>query len=93
MAAVQVPVATVGQPTSYYFYGPGVNDPVAGQMLDAFGELGELATTDASLAYARKAVATTSRLREQLLPFQNGFTSPVAYPAGTSPGGSRRWRR
>ena len=89
LAASQVPVATVPQPSSYYFYGPGVSDPVAGQMLDAFGDLGELTTADANLAYARRAVATTSRLREQLVPFQNGFTTPVTYPAGTLRGAAQ----
>ena len=82
LAASSVPVATVPEPDNYYFYGPGVSDPVATRMLDAFGELGELTTADPALGYARGAVSATARLREQLLPFQDGFSSPVAYPAG-----------
>jgi uncharacterized protein (DUF1501 family) len=82
LAARQVPVATVGDPENYDFGSPGVWDPVASRMLDAFGDLGEPATPDAGLRYAREQVSATSRLREQLVPFQDGFTTPAgpAYP-------------
>jgi uncharacterized protein (DUF1501 family) len=80
LAARDVPVATVSRPDDYYFYSPGVYDPIADPMLSAFGNLGELPTTDAGLAYARGAVAATGGLRRQLEPFQDGFTSPVSYP-------------
>ncbi len=94
MAASQVPVATVRQPSSYYFYGPGVSDPVAGQMLDAFGDLGEL---------------TTSRRQPRVRAQGGGHHEPPARAAPAVPerlhhpgdlsgrhasrGGSRRWRR
>ncbi len=80
LAARNVPVATVARPDDYDFYAPGVWDPVETPMLDAFGELGELPTPDSGLAYARQAVAATGGLRRQLAPFQDGFSSPVAYP-------------
>ena len=51
-------------------------------MLDAFGDLGDPPTSDAGLAQARTAVAATGRLRDQLAPYQGGFTTPagVTYP-------------
>ncbi len=80
LAARDVPVATVSRPDDYEMYAPGVWNAVAGPMLDSFSALGELPTTDSGLAYARHAVAATGTLRRQLAPFQDGFTSPVAYP-------------
>jgi len=57
-------------------------------MLDAFGDLGEPGTNDVGLAQARSAVAATGRLRDQLAPYQDGFTTPagVTYPAGSFAG-------
>jgi uncharacterized protein (DUF1501 family) len=82
LAAQQVPVATVSQPDQYDFWSPGVWGPVHDRMIDAFGQLGEPATSDASLRYARQQVAATSTLREQLEPFQSGWSTPpgVTYP-------------
>jgi uncharacterized protein (DUF1501 family) len=82
LAARDVPVAAVSRPDEYDFWAPGVWSPIDSPMLDAFGDLGELPTSDPGLAYAREAVAATGRLRDQLAPFQSGFTSPVAYPDG-----------
>jgi uncharacterized protein (DUF1501 family) len=91
LAARDVPVATVDEPDNYDFWTPGVWGPVQDKMLDAFGDLGEPATTDVGLAQARTAVAATGRLRDQLAPYQDGFTTPggVTYPAG---GFARRLR-
>jgi uncharacterized protein (DUF1501 family) len=83
LAAQNVPVATVPRPDDYYFYSPGVHNPVDGRMLDAFGALGDLPAADSGLAYARDAAAATGRLRQQLAPFQSDITSPVGYPGGT----------
>jgi uncharacterized protein (DUF1501 family) len=84
LAAHDVPVATVGQPDDYDFWTPGVWGDVQDKMLDAFGDLGDPPTSDAGLAQARGAVAATGRLRDQLAPFQDGFTTPagVTYPNG-----------
>ena len=84
LAAKDVPVATVAEPDNYDFWTPGVWGPVADKMLDAFGDLGEPATSDVGLAQARSAVAATGRLRDQLAPYQDGFTTPagVTYPTG-----------
>src|SRR3954453_5605849 len=84
LAAHDVPVATVGQPDDYDFWTPGVWGEVQDKMLDAFGDLGDPPTSDAGLAQARKAVAGAGRLRDQLAPFQDGFTTPpgVTYPTG-----------
>ena len=88
LAAKAVPVATVAEPDNYDFWTPGVWGTVQDKMLDAFGDLGEPATGDVGLAQARSAVAATARLRDQLAPFQGGFTSPagIAYPAGSFAG-------
>jgi uncharacterized protein (DUF1501 family) len=84
LAAHDVPVATVGQPDNYDFWTPGVWGDVQDKMLDAFSDLGDPATSDAGLAQARTAVAATGRLRDQLAPYQGGFTTPagVTYPNG-----------
>jgi uncharacterized protein (DUF1501 family) len=88
LAAREVPVATVAEPDNYDFWTPGVWGSVQDKMLDAFGDLGEPATSDVGLAQARSAVAATGRLRDQLAPFQGGFTTPagVTYPAGSFAG-------
>jgi uncharacterized protein (DUF1501 family) len=82
LAAREVPVATVSRPDQYDFWSPGVWGPVETQMLEAFGQLGEPATDDPGLRYAREQVAATSTLREQLGPFQSGYSTPpgVTYP-------------
>ena len=80
LAAREVPVACVSRPDQYDFWSPGVWGQPEERMLDAFGDLGEPASADTGLRYAREQVAATSRLREQLDPFQDGYTSPVAYP-------------
>jgi uncharacterized protein (DUF1501 family) len=87
LAAQDVPVATVAEPDNYDFWTPGVWGPVQDKMLDAFGDLGDPAASDAGLAQARSAVAATGRLRDQLAPFQDGFTTPagVSYPDGSFP--------
>ena len=84
LAAHDVPVATVAQPDNYDFWTPGVWGPVQDKMLDAFSDLGDPPTGDAGLAQARSAVAATGRLRDQLAPYQGGFTTPagVTYPNG-----------
>ena len=84
LAAHDVPVATVGEPDNYDFWTPGVWGEVQDKMIDAFGDLGDPPTSDAGLAQARTAVAATGRLRDQLAPYQDGFTSPagVTYPNG-----------
>ena len=80
LAAREVPVACVSRPDQYDFWSPGVWGQPEDRMLDAFGDLGEPPSADTGLRYAREQVAATSRLREQLDPFQDGYTSPVAYP-------------
>jgi uncharacterized protein (DUF1501 family) len=84
LAAHDVPVATVAEPDNYDLWTPGVWGEVADKMLDAFGDLGDPATNDIGLAQARTAVAATGKLRDQLAPYQGGFTTPagVTYPAG-----------
>jgi uncharacterized protein (DUF1501 family) len=82
LAAREVPVATVSRPDQYDFWARGVWGPVHDRMLDAFGDLGSPATNDPGLSYARRQVTATSTLREQLVPFQSGYSTPagVTYP-------------
>jgi uncharacterized protein (DUF1501 family) len=84
LAARDVPVATVAEPDNYDFWTPGVWGTVQDKVLDAFGDLGDPPTSDVGLSQARSAVAATGRLRDQLAPFQDGFTTPagVSYPSG-----------
>jgi uncharacterized protein (DUF1501 family) len=82
LAASAVPVAAVSSPDQYDFWARGVWGPIEEPMLDAFGGLGSLPTSDAGLKSARTATAATGRLRDQLEPFQAGYSTPagVTYP-------------
>ncbi len=86
LASQSVPVAAMSSPADYDFWAPGVWGPVEPAMLDAIGALGEPPTTDSGLAQARAAAVATGRLREQVEPFQGGYTTPpsVTYPTGSS---------
>jgi uncharacterized protein (DUF1501 family) len=83
LATASVPVATVSKPQDYDFWARDVWGPVEPAMLDAFGGLGDLATTDSGLRSARKATAASGRLREQMEPLQSGYSTPagVTYPS------------
>jgi len=83
LAAQQVPVATVSRPDQYDFWSPGVWGAVETKMLEAFGDLGAAPTGDAGLRYARDQVTAVNTLREQLVPFQSGYSTPpgVTYPS------------
>jgi uncharacterized protein (DUF1501 family) len=85
LASQSVPVAAMSSPAGYDFWAPGVWGPVEPAMLDAIGTLGEPATSDGGLAQARAAARATGRLREQVEPFQGGYTTP---PGPVYPGGS-----
>jgi uncharacterized protein (DUF1501 family) len=82
LAAQQVPVATVPRPDQYDFWAPGVWGAVESRMLESFEGLGAAAGSDAGLTYARDQVAAVNTLREQLLPFQSGYSTPagITYP-------------
>jgi uncharacterized protein (DUF1501 family) len=82
LAAQSVPVATVPRPDQYDFWAPGVWGDVETKMLEAFDDLGAPATGDAGLGYARAQTAAIGTLRQQLAPFQSGYSTPpgVTYP-------------
>jgi uncharacterized protein (DUF1501 family) len=67
LATAHVPVASVDGPDQYDFWSNRVWGEVEQRMLDAIGSLGDIG-------------AQAAQLRDQLLPFASGFTSPVAYP-------------
>lgn len=86
LAAGRVPTAAVSKPDEYDFWAPGVWGQMEGPMLNALGDLGLGAdTADIGLAQARSAAVATGRLRTQMEPLQNGYSTPagVAYPAGS----------
>jgi uncharacterized protein (DUF1501 family) len=86
LATQSVPVAAMSRPDEYDFWAPGVWGPVETAMLDAIGDLGAPPTSDPGLAQARAAAAATGRLRDQVAPFQGGYTTPagVTYPTGSA---------
>jgi uncharacterized protein (DUF1501 family) len=83
LASASVPVAAVTNPSSYVFYVPGVDTPVAAPMLDAIPELGRIPTGDPTLGQARAVATRVDRLRTQLAPLGEGYGSAIAYPSGT----------
>jgi uncharacterized protein (DUF1501 family) len=85
LAPSRVPVAAVDKPEGFDFWVPGVDDPVKEPMLNAFGDLGRLATTDPVKAGARKVATEVDTVRRQLAPFATpdgnpNYNSPVTYP-------------
>ena len=85
LASGGVPVAAVSAPDDYDFWSPGVWGPVEDAMMGSIGSLGNGSTSDPGLRQARDAAAATGRLRTQLLPLQDGYSTPqgVTYPTGS----------
>jgi uncharacterized protein (DUF1501 family) len=81
LATAQVPVAAIEGPTDYTLTTDHVWGQVEGRMLEALERLGAPRGSDPALATAGSTILQSTRLRQQLLPFQ-GFTSPVPYPDG-----------
>ena len=77
------PVAAVSAPDQYTFSAAGVSSPITAPMLNGFGELGGLATSDPQLQYARGATAASAKLREDLAGL-GPISVPPAYPANNS---------
>jgi uncharacterized protein (DUF1501 family) len=85
LAASRVPVAAVEKPEDFSFWSPGIDDPVQEPWMNAFGQLGRLATSDPVTAGARKVAAEVDVVRRQLKPFATpdgkpNYNSPVTYP-------------
>ncbi|MEA2387530.1 MAG: hypothetical protein QOG41_303 [Thermoleophilaceae bacterium] len=85
LAPARVPVAAVSNPEDFDFWMPGVDDPVRGPTLSAFGDLGRLPTTDPAKIGARKVAREVDSVRRQLVPFadmtaDNFYGSSVSYP-------------
>lgn len=83
LATTQVAVAAASSPSSYTFASPNVATPaIKDGMLDAFGRLGALPTSDPVLAQARQAQTNADGLRRQLAtPIA---ASAAAYPASNT---------
>lgn len=78
LATATNPVAAVSDPFNYSFSASGVDNPIRTPMLNQFGALGGLGTSDPGLAKARGAVASTDGLRTQLGAF--GGKATAGYP-------------
>ncbi|HSY39830.1 MAG TPA: DUF1501 domain-containing protein [Polyangia bacterium] len=85
LATARVPVAAVSSPAGYDMWAYGLDEPVMGPALDAFGALGELAAPSPAYAQARSASLDTKLVLDQMAPFvgpegKPTYTSPVTYP-------------
>jgi uncharacterized protein (DUF1501 family) len=83
LATPSKPVAAVQSVTDYDLWAWNTGD-LEPAMFESFGNLGSLSSDSPAMVQARRAIAQTEQVREQLAAF-NGFTSPVAnlYPANT----------
>lgn len=82
LATANVSVSAASSPASYTFTSPNVStQAIKDGMLDAFGRLGGLPTSDPVLAQARQAQANADGLRRQL-------ATPVAPGSATYPAGN-----
>ena len=84
LATERVAVSAAGVPKEYGFEAPGVwNDGVRAAMLDTFGRLGTLPSSDPNSGQARQAQANAALLRSQLAGLPAGTTpASAAYPTG-----------
>ena len=86
LATARVPVAAVSSPAGYSMWAYGIDEPVMGPTMDAFGQLGELGAPSPAFAQARAASLDTKIVLDQMAPFigpdgKPSYTSPVAYPS------------
>ncbi len=87
LAPTSVPVAAVGTPEDYDFRTRDVwDDGVNSRLLSGWGALGDLATDDAELRAARRAVTLSASLRGGLMGVQgldvDALEQARGYPAG-----------
>jgi uncharacterized protein (DUF1501 family) len=86
LATAKVPVATLANPTSYYFDSQNVWDVPGTLLQDAIGSLGNLSVpTDPFLTQASSVAAQSDQLRRKLARFigadgQANFHTKVTYP-------------
>ena len=85
LATARVPVAAVSTPSDYGFWAYGLDEPLTGPTMEAFGRLGSLSAGSSAMAQARTASLDTNLIRQQVAPFADvegkpPFTSPVTYP-------------
>lgn len=84
LAAADVPVSAINDPTDFGLWGPGVHSQMQEALFTAIGDLGRLPTDDGARRGARRVAAQVDSLRRSLGPLQAhdglpGFTSPVTY--------------
>lgn len=84
LATQSVAVAATGNVDDYTFEARGVWGTVEQRMLDTYGALGEVASSDPITAQARQAQANTAGLRENLESVADGTPAGAGYPADAS---------
>jgi uncharacterized protein (DUF1501 family) len=87
LATARVPVAAVSSPADYTMWAYGLDEPVSGAALEAFGALGTLGAPSPAYAQARDASYDTGLVLDGMASFvkkekESGDTSPVTYPTG-----------
>src|SRR3954469_742705 len=81
LASRTAPVAAVPSPSQYDWWTNRVGSPVLEPMLNAFGRLGEPASSSAAMAQARLAAKRADQVRTALAPFAGVQPTPsVTYP-------------
>jgi len=78
LATASKPVAAVDGVTDFNLWAR-VDEPVTGEMFHTLSRFGSFPSDSGAMSQARKAIARTETLREQLQQFHD-FTSPVPYP-------------
>jgi uncharacterized protein (DUF1501 family) len=84
LATQSVAVAATGDVDNYTFWARGVWGQVQDRMLDAYGALGAVASSDPITAQARQAQSNTAELRENLESVVAGTPAGANYPAADS---------
>jgi uncharacterized protein (DUF1501 family) len=87
LATAAMPVAAVSSPADYTMWAYGLDEPVSGPALEAFGELGALPAPSPAYAQARNASYDTGLVLAKMADFvqsekESGDKSPVSYPSG-----------
>lgn len=85
LATASVPVAAVASPADYQMWAYGLDEPLTGPTMQAFGQLGALAAPSPAFAQARAASLDTSIVLEQMATFADQKSNPKYNPSVSYP--------